>query len=87
MWIADKENGAFSKNKSWYIMALAETAVHALVLPDGTQGSSVTYRRYIREDYRGGVLEKLQDEFGKDYVVYSGKPNVYRYTPKEEQAN
>lgn len=58
------------------ITALAKKAVHAL----GT-GSSVTYRRYIEEDYYGGIFDYEIDNAGYKFVVYLG-PKKDPSTPK-----
>lgn len=56
------------------ITALAKSAVHAL----GT-GSSVTYRRYIEEDFYGGIFDYEHDDAGYKFVVYLG--------PKKDPSN
>jgi len=71
-WIRDRENGPFKGvNTSLYIVALAEMApwgVGRHIGLDGPLGSSVTYRRFINEDIRGGILTQDEDHLAKTIV-------------------
>lgn len=74
-WIHDAINGPFrGQHSKIRITALSKMAVHALGM-----GSSVTYRRYIEEDYYGSIFDYEVDDAGYKFIVYLG--------PKKERTN
>lgn len=72
-WVVDREVGPFKGvNTNLYPVALAEMApwgIGRYIGLDGPLGSSVTYRRFVNEDVRGGILLKDEDSIGK-MIVY-----------------
>lgn len=70
-WIMDIENGPFKKGADRRIKELAYSAPKALGM-----GSSVTYRRYILEDYYGGTLVIYENENGIKMVSLAARPET-----------
>lgn len=79
-WLTDLEKGPFKGiNTKLYPGALAEMAPWGLgryAGMEGPLGSSVTYRRFIREDKAGAILGQDVDEVGKEVVFLNYKPET-----------
>lgn len=73
VWLYDQHTGlAYEEGVRFSPKGLAKAAVHGVGLIDGKLGSSVTYDRYVEDDFAGGLWRICPDD--PLMIERTGKP-------------